>query len=111
MGDTIGANVDSYTTDKYLEDLKKGTPKFNTVLGLEITEKGLEIRMDEQELKAAKAVISVDRIKEFGEVTTPVRTVSLDKLNELKAVMKARQAKQEATIKQVKTERDSEIEK
>lgn len=98
MSDTIATNVDSCTTDKYLEDLKNGTPKFNTVLGLEITEKGLEIRMDEQELKAAKAVISVDRIRDFGEVSTPVRSVPLNKLAELKAAMKARQAKQEAIL-------------
>lgn len=110
MSDTI-ANVDSRTTDKYLEDLKKGTPKFNTVLGLEMTESGLEIRMNEQELKAAKAVISVDRIRDFGEVVTPVRTLPLEKLNELKAAMKARQAKQEAILGKTSRVAEKENEK
>lgn len=107
---TSSTNVDSTKKDKYLEDLKKGTPSVNGCCENIVDKDGsFEIAVFADQVFKAKC----DEIaKQFAQdMNNPrnipslvVHTVSREELDKIKATLKARQAAQEKAM----TEKEQE---
>lgn len=111
---TNSTNVDSNKKDKYLEDLKKGTPSVNGCCENIVDKDGsFEIAIFSDQVFKAKC----DEIaKQFAQDMNNIRnipslvvhTVSREELEKIKTALKARQAAQEKAREAEKENTDPE---